>query len=179
MNFEVSDPIPFSVEDAFFLIRDRMPSLVPYMKDTESIDVQDRQENGDEVKIVNRWQASANQIPKALQSLIKPEYLSWMDHATWSTEKKHAEWRLEAMGSNRLFSCSGITSIRTHSDPNQSYLVIEVSFEIHPENIPGVPTFVAKRLTGQIEKFIGDVLQTNMRQLSKSMTQYAQDHQDS
>ena len=178
MKFEVSDPIPFSVDDAFLLIRDRMPSLVPYMKDTESIEVQERTDDGDVVKIVNRWQASSGQIPKALQTLIKPEYLSWIDHATWSTENKQAQWRLEAIGSDRLFSCTGVTSIRPHSDPQHAQLVIDVSFEIHPENIPGIPTFLAKRLTGQVEKFIGDVLQTNMRQLSKSMTQYAQDHQD-
>lgn len=176
MNFEVSDPIPFSVDEAFYLIRDHMPDLVPYMKDTESIEVVERSEAGDEVKIVNRWQAAAgDQIPKALQKLIKPEYLSWIDHATWSTEKQQADWELEALGSSRLFSCSGTTAIQAHQDPQKANLVITVSFEIHPENIPGIPKFLAKKIAGQVENFIGDVLKTNMRQLSQSMSQYAQD----
>ena len=34
MKFEVVDPIPFSVSDAFTLLRDEMRSLVPYMADT-------------------------------------------------------------------------------------------------------------------------------------------------
>ena len=66
MKFEVSDPIPFALDDAFLLIRDRMPTLVPYMRDTESIEVISRTDEGDQTFIVNRWTASQDRVPKML-----------------------------------------------------------------------------------------------------------------
>ena len=170
MKFEVSDPIPFSVDDAFILIRDDMPSLVPYMKDTESIEVIERRDEGDQTFIVNRWRASPDRIPKILRSVIKPDLLTWLDHATWSTEAKEAQWKLEAIGSDKLFSCSGISAIRPHGD--QAKLVIQVDLEIYPERVPGVPRLLAKKIGGQIEKFLGDMLSENMRQLAKSMSDF-------
>jgi hypothetical protein len=55
MRIDLSDPIPLSVEEAFLLLRDDMPSLVPYLDDCESITVTQRKEEGDAVSLVNRW----------------------------------------------------------------------------------------------------------------------------
>ena len=175
MKFEVSDPIPFTLDEAFSLIRDRMPTLVPYMRDTESIEVVSRSDDGDQTLIVNRWRASQERVPKMLRSVIKPELLSWLDHARWSEEQKAAHWTLEAMSGQDLFSCSGVTSLFVQND--QTFLKIEVNLEIYPERVPGVPKLLARKIGGQIEKFLGDLLSDNMRQLAKSMSDYARDHQ--
>ena len=79
------------------------------------------------------------------------------------------------MGGKTLFSCKGITSF--HVQGEETYLKIVVDLEIYPEKIPGVPKLLARKFSGQIEKFLGELLSDNMRQLAKSMSDYAQDHQ--
>ena len=172
MRFEIKDSIPLGLEEAFLLLRDEMPALVPFMPDTEEITVLSREEEGDEVKIVNRWRASLNKIPSALRTFVKPEMLSWNDHASWTPGDHTARWELEALGSSKLFSCRGETSV--FEDGDQVYLQIVVDFEIYPERVPGVPRFLAKKLGPQIEKLIGDVLSVNMRQMGQSIIAYAE-----
>ena len=128
-----------------------------------------------EAKLRNRWKASQARVPKVLRSIIKPELLSWLDHATWTESKKEAQWRLEAMNGQKLFSCTGVTSVGESG--GETLLKVEVNLEIYPEKVPGVPKLLARRIGGQIEKFLGDLLSDNMRQLAKSMNDYARDHQ--
>lgn len=171
MRFEIKDPIPLSVTEAFTLLRDEMPALVPFMADTEEINVISREEAEGEVKIVNRWRASLNKIPSALRSFVKPDMLSWNDHARWTEADHTARWELEAIGSDRLFSCQGETSII--EEGGETLLKIVIEFEIYPERVPGIPKFLAKKLGPQIEKLIGEVLSVNMRQMAQSITAYA------
>jgi hypothetical protein len=171
MKFTISDPVPLPPEEVFTLLRDEMSALVPHMPDTESIEVLSREEEGSEVRLINKWCASSEAVPQALRKVIKPELLSWRDHATWSTETMAGRWRLEALTANKLFSCTGVTSIKPHAQG--SSLEIEVDLEIYPEQLPGVPKLLAKTIRGQVEKFLGQLLGDNMRQLSKSITSYA------
>ena len=171
MKFQVADPIPFSLDEGFLLIRDEMPSLVPYMKDTESIDVLERREEGETVHLVNQWRASNASVPKALRGIMKPELLGWTDYATWTTDTRSAAWRLEALGSGKLFTCKGTTSVQEID--GEVKLCVDVDFSLHPENIPGIPKLLARTLTKQIEKFLVDLLKENMRQLAISMQKYA------
>ena len=171
MRFEIKDSIPLDLEEAFFLLRDEMPALVPFMPDTEEITVLSREELDDEIKIVNRWRASLDKIPSALRSFVKPEMLSWNDHARWTDHDHTARWELEALGSKKLFSCRGATSMIEEGD--QVFLKIVVDFEIYPERVPGIPKFLARKLGPQIEKVIGDVLSVNMKQVAQSIIAYA------
>lgn len=171
MKFEVVDPIPFSVSDAFTLLRDEMGSLVPYMADTEEITVINREELDDAVKITNKWRASREKIPGALRSIVKPEMLSWHDYATWTESDHTGRWELEALGSDKLFSCNGETSV--YEENGATHLKISIDFQVYPERVPGVPKFLAKKLGGQVEKVIGEMLSSNMRQMAQSMAAYA------
>jgi hypothetical protein len=171
MKFTISDPVPLSQEDVFSLLRDEMTALVPFMPDTDSIEVLSREEGEGEVKIVNKWQASAEAVPQALRKVIKPDLLSWKDHASWVEATQQGTWRLEALTANKLFSCTGVTSVKPHAEG--ALLEIEVELEIYPEQLPGVPKLLAKTIRGQVEKFLGQLLSDNMRQLAKSITTYA------
>jgi len=172
MQFVISDPIPLSEEEALTLMRDNMTTLVPFMPDTESIEELSREGEGDEVKVVKLWRASTENVPKALRSFIKPELMSWRDHASWSTSERRGTWELEPMAGGQLFDCSGVTSIKAH--PQGALLEITVNLDIYPERLPGVPKLLAKTIRGQVEKFIGQILSDNMRQLAQSVTRYAE-----
>ena len=172
MKFEVSDPIPFEANEAYLVLRDDMARLVPYMEDTDEIVVVNREEEEGQVKLTNHWKASMQKIPSAIRGFVKPEMLSWHDHVTWTDVDRTGRWELETLGSDKLFSCRGETSI-VETD-GQTYLKILVDFEVYPEKVPGIPRFLAKKIGSQIEKLIGDTLSSNMRQMAKSMASYAE-----
>ena len=171
MKFEVSDPIPFEAEEAFLILRDEMGKLVPHMEDTEEITVIKREESEGEVKLTNHWKASMHKIPSALRAFVKPEMLSWHDHVTWTEADKTGRWELEALGSDKLFSCRGETSLSSENE--QTILKISVNFEVYPEKVPGIPKFLAKKIGKQVEKLIGEILSANMRQMAQSMVSYS------
>jgi nitrogen fixation protein len=171
MKFEIADPIPFKTDEAYYILRDEMSALVPFMEDTESIKVIKREQIEGEVRLTNHWQASMNKIPSAIRSFVKPEMLSWHDHVIWTDQDKTGRWELEALGSDKLFSCKGETSVIEVGDETQLKIVLE--FEIYPEKVPGIPKFLAKKIGGQVEKLIGEILSSNMRQMAQSMSRYA------
>jgi hypothetical protein len=171
MKFEIQDPIPFEPEEAFLLLRDEMAALVPFMEDTESINVVSREDSEGEARITNLWQASMNKIPSALRSFVKPEMLSWNDHAVWTSADHTGRWTLEALGSDKLFSCEGETAVI--KEGGQTMLKITLNFEVYPEKVPGIPKLFAKKIGKQVEKLIGEILSTNMRQMAQSMASYA------
>ena len=171
MHLHISDPLPLSAEDALILIRDQMPTLVPYLEGTSAITVLERSDDGDTSQIMNRWQADGSQAPRALRPFLTPELLSWIDHATWSREARQARWRLEPAMGGSLFTCSGTTTVIPKGDTSE--LSIEVDFEVYPAQVPGIPKLLARGLKPQVERFIGDILTSSLRQLSQSISRYA------
>jgi hypothetical protein len=172
MKFDLSDPIPLTPSEGFFLIRDEMTKLVPYLADTESIEVVKREDQEGIVKLVNKWQASSSKIPTALQSIIKKEMLSWLDHATWYENGLYGDWKLESTVGASYFSCSGKTSFKEKA--GKTHLCMEINFEVYPEKVPGVPRLVAGMIRGQVEKFLGDLLTANMKTLAQSVQKYVE-----
>jgi len=172
MRIDLSDPIPLSVEEAFLLLRDDMPSLVPYLDDCESITVTSRTESDDKesVSIVNRWVADMSRVPAAVQKFATKELLSWDDHATWTASTRSCTWKLHPLRGTRLFDCSGTTTVVEEGGGTR--LTMAIDLVIYPENVPGVPRFIAKRIKPQAEKVISDKLVGNMRALAKSIQRY-------
>ncbi len=173
MKFQISDPVNISAQEGFLLLRDEMPKLVPYLADTESISVVSRDESQEGVvKLVNRWQASSNKIPSVLQSVMKKEMLSWLDHATWFTDGYYANWKLESTIGSAYFSCAGKTAFQEKN--GKTFLSIEIDFEVYPDKVPGVPRLMASVIKGQVEKFLGDLLTSNMKNLAQSIQKYVE-----
>jgi len=172
MRIDLSDPIPLSVQEAFLLLRDNMPSLVPYLDDCESITVTERQEGDglETVSLVNRWVADMSRVPAAVQKFATKDLLSWDDHATWTASTTSCTWRLQPLRGTRLFECSGTTSVVP--DGEHARLTMAIDLTIYPENVPGVPRFIAKRIRPQAEKIISDKLVGNMRALAVSIQRY-------
>ena len=170
MRIDLTDPIPLSVEEAFVLLRDDMTSLVPFLDDCESITVTQRTERGDQVSLVNRWVADMSRVPAAVQKFATKELLSWDDHATWTSSSKSCTWWLQPLRGTRLFECSGTTTLLPEGDAAR--LAMAIDLVIYPENVPGVPGFLARRIRPQAEKIISDKLVGNMRSLAMSIQRY-------
>ena len=174
MKIDVSDELPLPADEVFLLLRDRMPELVPYLQDIESITVTHREEDGDTVHIVNLWRAGLDKVPQTIRRFFKPELVSWNDHAVWTTEDRAARWRLEPRVGAAVFECSGMTRVE-ELEPRRCRLVIDIDLVIHPERVPGVPKLLARKFSGRVEQTIASTLTPNMRHLAASVNSWAKD----
>ena len=172
MKLTISEPVPLGAEEVLHLLRDDMPKLVPYLYDIDRIEVTERREEGDEVHIVNLWFGDMDKVPGAIRRFAKPELFSWTDYATWSASKRQASWRLEPRVGARAFECHGTTNLV--EDGDGARIDMDINLDIHPENIPGIPKFIAKRLRPQIERAIEKQITPNLRNLAVSIRRYAE-----
>jgi len=173
MRIQVSERVPLSAHDTFHLLRDDMPKLVPYLYDVERIEVVERKEDGDRVHIVNLWHGDTSKIPGPVRAFVKADLFSWKDHATWTASTRQASWRLEPRIGARAFECTGTTRIVEDGGAGCS-LQMDIDLQIHPENVPGVPTLLAKRFRSQIEDAIAKQITPNLKNLAVSIRRYAE-----
>ena len=171
MKFQVSDAVPLTPDQLFTLLRDDMPDLVPFLHDVEGIDVLQREENGDDVHIINLWRGSNSTVPSAARRFIKPEMLSWKDHAHWSTERREASWRLEPHVAAGIFECTGTTRVVVEGD--HARIEIQGDLQIHADRVPGVPRLIARKLRPTIEQAILKQIQPNMENMAVSVRAWA------
>lgn len=172
MKLNISEPVPLGAEEVLHLLRDDMPKLVPYLYDIDRIEVTERREEGDVVHIVNLWFGDMAKVPLPLRKFAKPELFSWTDYASWSTSKKQASWRLEPRVGARAFECHGTTTLVDADEGAR--IEMDINIDIYPENIPGIPKFIAKRLLPQIERAIEKQITPNLRNLAVSIRRYAE-----
>ena len=59
-------------------------------------------------------------------------------------------------------------------DGATSRLEMDITLEIHPEAVPGVPRFLARKFRPQIEAAIERQIAPNMRNLAVSIRRYAE-----
>lgn len=173
MKINVSEPLPLPADEVFHLLRDHMPKLVPYLYDVSRIEVTDRVEEGEIVRLTNHWFGDLNAVPAAVRRFASQDLVSWKDHATWTTSAMTATWWLEPRVGGKVFECRGSTSIRAEGETSSLHL--DIDLQIHAENLPGVPRILARRFTPQIEKVIAKQITPNMKNMAVSIRRYAAD----
>lgn len=176
MQFRTTDEVSHGAREVFLLIRDDMPSLVPYLADVEEITVLERRENADgSVFILNRWRGSQDKVPRVAQKFLKPQTLTWKDHATWYEQgPPRAQWRLEPTIGASLFECTGTTSV-LEAGEGRCKIQIEGDLRVYPEKLPGVPKLLAGSLRGTIEQFVVNMIVPNLQGMARGVQGYFDD----
>lgn len=169
MRLERTDLIEAGAENAFLLLRDRLPELARYLPNVSRIEVESREENGDTVKLVSRWFAKA-EIPEVAKKFIKPEYLSWRDFATWKKSDLSVDYHLESVVAKSLFEIKGRNVLAPKGDKSELHVTCDV--EIYPEKLPGLPRFMAAMAKKPVEAFIKQMLSPNLTSFSSGLNAY-------
>ncbi len=178
MKLESKDCVDAPASLVYPLVRDHLPDLVPYLTNIEKVEVLERQEEGPgKVFILNMWKAQMD-IPSALQRILKPEFLSWRDYAHWQDECFHVDYRLEGTWLRELYTATGCNSFKPANDGKGTEITISCEVELHPDKVPGVPTFIVKALLPALETLIRRLLAPNLTALSAGVRGYLAAHPD-
>jgi hypothetical protein len=160
MKLEADSRISFPRALVYSTYRDRLPQLVPHLPDIKEIVVKNREEVGPGItKLLNLWIGKA-EVPKVAQSIIKPDMVQWLDHATWNENEWSVEWRVETKMFTDNIRCSGKN--RFVEENGATKLELRGELEIDLKGVPGVPRFLAGTIAPQVEKFVIALLKPNL-----------------
>ena len=177
MHLESEDIIDQPADVIYPLVRDNMSKLVPYLQNVEKIEPIEREELEGGPRIVCRWHPKV-EIPSVAKKFVKPETFSWIDHATWDDEHYKVDFYHEPYAAKDLFTVKGTNSFGPwEQDPTKTRLYVCCDVEIYPERLPGMPSFVAKRLRPTIESMIKKMIQPNLTSLGKGLVRYFETQQ--
>ncbi|MCO4743675.1 MAG: hypothetical protein KC912_02730 [Proteobacteria bacterium] len=169
MRIHSESRIAHPIDKVFPVYRDQLADVVPYIPDVSQINVLSREEQDGQVKLHNEW-VSDREIPAMVSKFIKPEHLRWDDFATWHTEGTYCEWILRTRAFTEAVDCTGRTEL--HADGDATIVRLVGDFNLDIRKVKGVPSFVAKRIAPQIEKFIVALITPNLERVNGSLEQF-------
>lgn len=174
MKFNLVDEIPWPRDVVFETHRDKLEQLVAYLPNVDGVDVRTRETDGDVVRLVNVWSGSSSDVPALIRPVLKPDLLTWVDRATWDRGRWRCDWDIELNALPGAITARGYNLFQDEGD--ETVIQIQGEFVVHPDRIPGVPTMVARRAQGTIEKFVIGLLEPNMRLSNRAVEQYLDEH---
>ncbi|MCA8924225.1 MAG: hypothetical protein KDD82_20615 [Planctomycetes bacterium] len=174
MEFTCSDRVTHPAEVVHSLLRDDMTKILPYLPDVDAIEVLTREDEATGVRIVNLWRASEGAVPRVAQAFLKPEMLTWKDHALWLHEARKAQWRLEPNVGGDLFDCNGSTTVTPDGD-GACRIDVAGALNVYPERVKGVPRLLAGKMRSTVESFVVRMIVPNMETMARGVQGYLDD----
>ena len=110
-------------------------------------------------------------MPSILKKIANPELFSWDDIATWDLEKKKVTYKLESKLASNLYTAEGENRL-VAIDDNTTEMIFMCEVIPHPENFPGVPKLLAKRIVPAIEGVIKVLLEPNFTSMNEGIQEY-------
>jgi len=176
MKFQLTDEIAHPLEDVFATLRDRLEELVPYLSNVDQIEVRERTEDGEVVTLENWWTGTSDDVPRVLRSFVKPDMLVWIDRARWDHDALRCDWQITLNALPEAVTAKGY-NLYTEED-GETVIKMHGEFIVHPEKVPGVPTFVAKKAAPTLERFVVGLLEPNLRESNRAVGQFLDDLED-
>ena len=152
------------VEKVWLTYRDCLPKLVRVMPTVDEIKVVSREETKDEVRLLNKWKISGG-LPSIIKNLVPTKLLSYNDAAVWNQNEYVCYFTETPIDGSEIYKCVGKNTFLEQG--NKTLLTISFELIIHPEKIPGVPSFIAKSIAPKIEKIISKEVVKNLASTSK------------
>ncbi|GAB5549078.1 MAG: hypothetical protein RLO52_23595 [Sandaracinaceae bacterium] len=170
MRIEADSVLRHSRDAVFAAYRDDLPAFVEFLPNVRSIEVIERQGQGDIVHLHNVWHG-ATELPTSLASALEARVLSWDDHAAWDEAGYTCDWVIEPHAFRNAVRCRGQT---TFIDLDEGRTRIEMNGElsIDLERVRAIPTFLAGSLARTAEAFLLRQLTANLASVSDALANY-------
>jgi hypothetical protein len=160
--------------DAVFrAYRDRLSGIIAYNPDIREVQVLSREEEGDIVKLHNVW-ISDRDIPSIVSKILKPEHLRWDDYAQWNNTGYYCDWTIKTRAFTDSVSCAGRNTFVDDGDSTR--VILSGKLDIKLEHIPGVPSFLVRRIAPRLEQFIVSLITPNLERVNASLQRFLDEH---
>ncbi|MEQ1503755.1 MAG: hypothetical protein ABMB14_16060 [Myxococcota bacterium] len=174
MKFSLVDEIAHPRELVYTTHRDKLQELVQYLPNVASVVTESRVVEGSLVRLVNLWTGASDDVPAPIRPILKPEHLTWVDRATWDQDKWRTDWEITLTALPEAVTARGFNTFL--EEGGETVIQMNGEFLIHPDRVPGVPTFVARRAGPALERFVIGLLQPNLRRSNQAVQQYIDEH---
>ena len=171
MRLFVEDVIAHSQAAVYDTQRNRMPELAAFLPNIDEIQMLEREEREGGVRIVNPWKAAASDIPRVIRPFVKPDMLQWHDYAEWFDEGFYCTWRLKIGFMTEQVDVRGKTSFLDLGD-GRSKCVVDGELTVDHTNLPGVPRLLAKKVVGEVERFVVKLLTPNLTSVNRGIERF-------
>ena len=159
-------------ESVWTTIRDRLPEIVPFLDDIESVKVQSRDERPDgAVQLVNLWKAKPK-LPAIAANYIMPDMLAWIDRADYRPQSFECHWQMEPLFFSERIKCAGVTRYESAMGGRGPRVTVEGDLELSTHNLPGVPAILEGALASGVAAFVTALVPKNFRKLIDAVGQF-------
>jgi hypothetical protein len=150
-------------------IRDRLSEIAPHLDDVESIRTIARAEGTDgAVTLVNEWRVNPK-IPPALNGVVTPDMLGWLDHAEWAADLSRCRWRIEPFFMRDAIICEGETRIQPAMGGRGARATFEGKLTIDRSALSSIPVAWRQPAAAAVELVIGALIPKNFRKTTDAV----------
>lgn len=157
-------------EQVYLAYRDRLPELAAYIPDIKEIRVLSSEAGPLGPILLNEW-VGERELPKAVQGLLKPEWLTWHDFARWDDAEHHVDWRIELPAFPGQAECAGRNAF-LEDGPNATRVLLSGDLRLKIERVPGVPSFMVRRLIPMVEEVVVKLITPNLQRINESLERF-------
>ncbi len=169
MKLDVSAALPFPREVVFTTYRDHMSELVPYLTNVRAITVTSRVDEGDVVKLVNRWKGGG-EIPAVVRKFLSAELMEWDDIAKWDTTRFTCEWQVVVPAFKDAVDARGVTTFTEAGASTR--ITISGELKVDAGKVKGVPRLLSGTVSPAIESFLVGSIKPNMVAQAKGVEKF-------
>ena len=153
-------------KDVWETYRDQLSHLASKMPSIDKIEVIERQEIENGVRIKNLWELSIG-FPKAIQKIVPSSLMSFYDLAFWNQNSWICDFTETPTNEKGIYSCVGKNTFEEIGEKTR--IIISFVLTIDPSKIPGVPSFLKKGVVSKIEKIISNEVAKNLASTAKQV----------
>lgn len=150
----------------FAAYRDRLPEIAAFIPDIQAVNVLARSDAGPLVTLHNEW-VSDREVPSYATKLIRPQDLQWDDHASWDASAFVCNYEIKTRVFTEAVRCVGRNTFTEDGDGTK--VVLTGDFNITNLKIPGVPSFLAKKMIPKVEQFIVGLITPNLERTNEAV----------
>jgi hypothetical protein len=177
VRFELTNRVSHPSSLVLETMIERMEAIAAFLPNVDSIETLEREDlDGDRVRIVRRWQGSLAGAPAALRPFLSRDLTAWLDTALWTRSRHRVEWEHSMVSASiaRLYECHGVNTFAPDPGAPETATRILISGElrVRPEALPGIPSFLARTLAPQIERFVVGMVSPNLGDLAAGLQRY-------
>jgi hypothetical protein len=170
MRIEADSVLRHPLDAVFAAYRDDLTAFVEYLPNVRHIEIIARADDGDVVRLHNRWHG-ATELPQALASRLEARFLSWDDYAVWDARTHVCEWTIHPLALREAVRCRG-QNVFVELGGERTRLEIRGELSIELERVPAVPAFLAGSLARTAESFLVRQIAANLASMSDALAAY-------